>query len=95
MTKIVAVVVAAAQAVNLEFLEYLSFHGKSYATLEELQYRARLYEKTSLMIEEINQAQDTHVAGHNRYSDWNELELSRLYNSYVSSKPELITTDTS
>ena len=96
MTRLLAVVLAAVQAVNLEFLEFMSLHGKSYATLEELQYRAKLYEKTSLMIDEINQAQDTHVAGHNRYSDWSEQELTRLYNNIddVSSKPELITTNT-
>jgi hypothetical protein len=49
------------------------------------------------MIDEIDQAQDTHVAGHNRYSDWSDYELTRLYNNIddVSSKPELITTNTS
>jgi len=24
------------------------------------------------MIDELNQAQDTHVAGHDRYSDWSD-----------------------
>lgn len=33
------------------------------------------------MIREINTSQQTHLAGHNRFSDWTELEYLRLFNT--------------
>ena len=63
----------------LAFTNYLSEHGKSYATLEEFNERLALFTARDTLINEWNSRTDvTSTLGHNFLSDWTPAEINRL-----------------
>ena len=75
-----AATVAAANAISsveLEYMNYMAKFAKQHATVEE--YAARLvnFIKTHEFIAE-NNATETHVAGHNQFSDWHYAEYKNI-----------------
>ena len=63
---------------DFEFLQFITKYGKSYATVEEFNYRANLFKSSAAKIRAINSQQSTHVAGHNKMSDWTHEEYTKL-----------------
>ena len=79
---IVALVAAAANAVDLntfKFMQYLSKFNKSYATIEEFNMRLENFMKIDQFIQEWNaDTNNTHTVGHNMLSDWTVEERAKL-----------------
>jgi C1A family cysteine protease len=61
-----------------KFISFIAEHSKSYATIEEYQIRLSLFAKTDKAIEEFNATETTSVHSHNKFSDYNSYEKSRL-----------------
>jgi hypothetical protein len=77
---------------DFEFLTYVSKWGKSYASLAEYNTRQAQYLETDKLIKAINSEKVTHVAGHNRFSDWTDQERKALLN-YIDAAPEIETAE--
>ena len=58
--------------VSSEFLNYLSIYGKSYGTVEEMQYRFAIWSEKDEFIKNSNAS---HVVGHNKFSDMKPEEI--------------------
>ena len=62
------------------FLEYITKHGKSYGTSAEYEFRKAIFDKRiqehKLHNEKANQ---TSTVGLNKFSDWTEYELKKLF----------------
>jgi hypothetical protein len=59
-------------------MQYITKFGKSYGTVEEFNFRAALFMKTEEAIAKINAEQDTHIAAHNKFSDYTPEEYKRM-----------------
>ena len=62
-----------------EFMNFITKFGKSYVTIEEFNFRASIFAKTRAAINQINSEQDTHVAAHNKFSDYTHEEYKRMF----------------
>ena len=52
-------------------MEYITQHGKSYATVEEFEFRKARFALADEAIAAMNQNEaNTWTAGHNKFSDW-------------------------
>ncbi len=71
------VAVASANEVSSKFMEFIVQHGKSYATVEEFNFRKALFAETEAAIQELN-ASETSVHGHNKFSDYTRAEYKKL-----------------
>jgi len=79
----VAALIATASAVERDvevaFVNYMSEHGKSYATKEEYLYRLDIFAKKMAFIEQHNSLnEDDHVVGLNHLADWSDAEYKKL-----------------
>jgi len=71
--------VASASQLSSKFMEYITFHGKSYGTVEEFEFRKALFAITEDSIQAINSnANHTFTAGHNKFSDYTHEEYTRM-----------------
>ena len=92
--------VSALGANDLEanFVIWAVKHNKSYETIEEYVYRFENWYKTHMAIEEVNSNPgETVTLGHNKFSDWSDIEYSnflnyRPKNTYRYSEPLLLDT---
>ena len=76
-----AALIASAHAVSdieSTFLGYLAEHGKSYATIEEYQFRLAEFKKKDEFIMQHNSLNGEHTVGHNFMSDWTEAEYAQI-----------------
>lgn len=64
---------------DYEFMNFITKYGKSYGTVEEFNFRAAQFAKTAAAIHQINAEQDTHVAAHNKFSDFTHSEYKRMF----------------
>jgi len=71
---------------SLSTASFIAQHSKSYATIEEYQIRLSLFAKADKAIEEFNATETTSVHGHNKFSDYNSYEKSRLLGAKNSPK---------
>lgn len=55
---------------EFKFMNFVAKFGKVYRTVEEFDMRAGQYKKTDEIIRNINFGNSTHIAGHNKFSDW-------------------------
>ena len=51
--------------VAAQYMEYMTFHGKSYLTLEEFAVRQELYKQTDDLIKAHNATDSSFKLGHN------------------------------
>jgi C1A family cysteine protease len=65
---------SAIQQNDLEFLNYLAQHSKSYDTLEQFNYRLSNWIKTNDFINEETTKGLNYKLGHNKFSDWSRSE---------------------
>jgi cathepsin F len=59
-------------------LTFLAHHGKAYATIQEFEYRFKLFAETDNQIKQFNSQPQTSTVGHNKLSDWSIEERKRL-----------------
>ena len=81
----VAAMIASASAVELmnpveyKFMEYISQHGKTYATVAEYKFRLNIFAQKLKQAEEHNATPGvTSVMGTNFMSDWTDAEYKKL-----------------
>jgi len=72
-------------SVATQYMQYLTFHGKSYLTAEEFAMRKELYMATDDLINTHNATESSFKLGHNKFSDWTEFERSQM----LGGKPDL------
>ena len=65
-------------AMASQYMQYLTFHGKSYITIEEFELRKALYIETDAVINEHNATESSFKLGHNKFSDYTEHERKRM-----------------
>ncbi len=79
---LILALVAAANAVDsrtFRYMEYISQHNKSPATIEEFNMRMSNFLEIDSFIQEWNaDTTHTHVVGHNNFSDWTAEERTKL-----------------
>lgn len=61
---------------DFEFMKYITEFNKSYATVEEFNFRKEQFLATHEAIKEF--AAETSVHGHNKFSDWTRAEYSSM-----------------
>ena len=71
-------------SVAVEYMEYLTLHGKSYLTMEEFTARQALYQRADDLIKAHNATESSFKLGHNRYSDATEYEMKRMLGGRAS-----------
>jgi len=67
-----------ATEISTKFMEFITMHGKSYGTVEEFEFRKAIFADTEDFIQTQNQSNGTHVAGHNKFSDYTDAEYKRI-----------------
>jgi hypothetical protein len=66
-------------AVEQSFIGHMSFHGLSYATQEEYNFRLGIFTLKDMENIEINSnPEHTFTVGHNQFSTWTDAEYKRL-----------------
>lgn len=76
-------------SVDYQFMKYVSTFNKMYATVEEFAARKEAYAAINEEIEAINSnPASTHVAGHNKFSDWTPMEKEALFGLKNMTMPE-------
>ena len=64
---------------DYKFMSFISKWGKMYATVEEFMVRKEIFKNVDLHVETHNANPNaTHVAGHNKFSDWTEAEYASI-----------------
>ena len=66
------------------YLKYVAEWGKSHLDMHDFNARLQNFVATHLAIEEIN-ATESHVAGHNQFSDWHHVEYKKML-GYVNNE---------
>ena len=62
-----------------EFLRFVSVHGKSYKTKEELQMRQMIFKNNLAKIQEENRNQENSFSlALNKYADWTPQEFKAI-----------------
>ena len=72
-----ATVLAAANAlssVEFEYMQYCAKYNKTTNDLDTFQFRLNNWKIVDDFIKENNSGNETHVAGHNQFSDWSHAE---------------------
>ena len=62
------------QSIAYQYLRYVNKYGKDYKTLDEYNHRMVNFKRTHTMLQKLNSLVTTQTVGHNKFSDWNELE---------------------
>lgn len=76
----VCILAGAVQAYNdFEFMQYISKHGRSYASLAEYEFRKALYTNADAVIKEHNANQGSYRLAHNKFSDRSEAEMAQMF----------------
>ena len=71
--------VVSASKLSSKFMEYITVHGKSYGTVEEFEFRKALFAIAEDSINQTNSnPEHTFVVGHNKFSDWTDLEYTKM-----------------
>jgi C1A family cysteine protease len=65
-------------ALGTQYMQYLALHSKSYITTEEFEVRKALYTQTDAVIEEHNATESSFKLGHNKFSDFTEMERTAM-----------------
>ena len=79
MKFVTAAFLGLAAANESDFMAYITRYGKSYATIEEFNFRKALYETNMAKINDHNaNNENDHVKGENFMTDWTEMEFKRL-----------------
>ncbi len=69
----------ALSADDMEFLKFVSLHGKSYGTKEEFEFRSQIFKKTLANIAtENSNSENTFRVALNKFADWTPSELKRI-----------------
>jgi len=68
--------------VDYEFFSFISKHGKSYGTREELEFRKQVFQETYEFVKEWNAGNNSHEVEVNFLADWTYAEKKRL-NGFV------------
>ena len=64
---------------DMEFLKFVSKHGKSYGTKEEFEFRADAFKNTLMQLSEENSKnENTFRVGLNKFADWTPAEFQRI-----------------
>jgi len=71
--------------VATQYMEFLTFHGKSYLTIEEFETRHALYQQTDELIKAHNATESSFKLGHNKFSDYTHHERTQM----LGGKPEV------
>jgi len=84
---------ATASAPSAKFMEYIITYNKSYATVEEFNFRKTIFTENDIKIQRLNSDPTaTYTVGHNKMSDWTHDEYRRLLGFRPSAEPEITTT---
>ena len=76
-----AAIFAAANALNsveYEYMNYLAQYNKVSNDVEEFNFRLSNFAAVDAFIKENNSGSETHVAGHNQFSDWSHAEYKAI-----------------
>ena len=69
----------ALSAEDMEFLKFVSLHGKSYGTKEEFEFRSQIFKKTlSSLAVENSRNENTFRLALNKFADWTPAEFKRI-----------------
>ena len=69
----------ALSADEMEFLKFVSLHGKSYGTKEEFEFRSEIFKNTLAKVQAENSKNDnTFRVALNKFADWTPAELKRI-----------------
>ena len=63
---------------ELEFIDYAARFNKVYEDVEEFAARFERFLVAHAFIKAHNASGDTHVAGHNQFSDWHHAEYKQI-----------------
>ena len=63
---------------ELEFIDYAARFNKVYEDVEEFAARFERFLVAHAFIKTHNASGDTHVAGHNQFSDWHHAEYKQI-----------------
>ena len=78
---------ASAEVINEEFFEFVNYvakYNKTYESVDDFNFRKEQFLRTHAFIQENNNSSEqTHVAGHNKFSDWTEEEFKALMTTRV------------
>jgi len=86
---LIASVAAVDRDTEIAFVNYMSTHGKMYATKEEYEFRLDIFAKKMEFIEKHNSLNaDDHLVGLNHLADWTDAEYKNLlgYNNKHAEK---------
>ena len=74
--------VASTQVLNadsMQFIDYIAQYNKYYGSVDEFNFRQEQWTRAHAFIQEINNSNNTsHVASHNKFSDWTEDEFKAI-----------------
>lgn len=69
----------ALSAEDMEFLKFVSLHGKSYGTKEEFEFRSQIFKKTlANLAVENSRNENTFRLALNKFADWTPAEYKRI-----------------
>ena len=63
---------------HFRFMNYIGEFGKSYATVEEYEFRMANFLMKDVEINSHNQTESSFALGHNHMSDWSAFEFSKI-----------------
>ena len=64
---------------DMEFLKFVSLHGKSYGTKEEFEFRSEIFKKTLANLSvENSRNENTFRLALNKFADWTPDEYRRM-----------------
>jgi len=63
---------------DLVFVNFVSKFGKMYDTVEEYHARREIFLARDLLIQQHMSRPSNYTMGHNKFSDWSELEMSMI-----------------
>ena len=68
----------ALSAIEFEYMNYCAEFNKVTNDVEEFNFRLSNFAATDAFIKENNSGNETHVAGHNQFSDWSHAEYKAI-----------------
>ena len=66
------------EKIDYDFMRFVSSHNKMYGTVEEFALRKSLFAETDAFVQEANSKNGSYRAGHNKFSDWTQVEKDAL-----------------
>merc|ERR1711957_190631 len=79
-----AAAVTALSNTEFEYMQYVAKFNKASNSVDEFAMRLTNFQETSDFITEQNESNDTHVAGHNQFSDWTFAEYNASSVNWVT-----------